>query len=155
MLATGLAPRACVDVFGAVASSFGNKALKRLLNVARPPGAKKLDPGFPSSHANALAFLSVTGALHLQGTLERSALIGLGAFLSYLRIYSGHHTADQVIAGFLLGGSSALGWSKVAGPAVAWIEGFGREGDLAVKGLGLLAMATFGITNAPNWMKGR
>lgn len=39
-------------VVGAVLSSFLCKVLKTAINESRPAGARKADPGMPSSHSN-------------------------------------------------------------------------------------------------------
>ena len=57
--------------------------LKAAINQARPARARKADPGMPSSHANALAFLATSAAVALlQG--PGGGLRGGGAALAVL-----------------------------------------------------------------------
>lgn len=108
--------------------------LKRALNEARPADARKADPGMPSSHANSLAFLatfvSLASATTAGGSLPPALAVALvfgvpaaGIFLAWLRVVLGFHTLQQVVAGWLLGGLSALAWHKLgAEVAFPWLE---------------------------------
>lgn len=155
VLQTGLAPRACFDVAGAVASSGVNKLLKRIINISRPPGSVKVDPGMPSSHGNALGFLATTAALHVGGpaSFTGAAFVLSGAFLTYLRVYAGHHTLDQVLVGFCLGSATAVGWAHLASPVLDRVARMGPAGEWAMKGVAVVAMAAFGAANVPKWIK--
>jgi len=107
---------ACWCVVGSIVAALNCKLLKTLINEARPVGARKADPGMPSSHAQSLAFLSSYAALELAalGTAGPSALAVLtltaGAFLSWLRVALGFHTTAQVLAGHALGTATATFW---------------------------------------------
>lgn len=95
------------------------KLLKRLLRQSRPSVAVKGDPGMPSSHAVALSYLSWAVALGIScrsdwrfGTGSDAATaalcIVLGVYWTSLRVYIGHHTVLQVLAGYLLGALSCI-----------------------------------------------
>lgn len=99
---------------GSVINSLAGKALKRVLNHARPAGARKADPGMPSSHALSLGYLATYGAAALLDSgssgarLAALGLQALGLFLTALRVALGYHTMPQVIVGYGLGASNAL-----------------------------------------------
>ena len=48
---------------GAIGNALLSKVLKRLINAARPAGARLSDPGMPSSHAQSLSYFAVFLAL--------------------------------------------------------------------------------------------
>ncbi|CAL6281490.1 unnamed protein product [Bathycoccus prasinos] len=112
----------CWCLLGSIVNSVNGKLLKRALNHSRPDGAKKVDPGMPSSHATSLSYLSWYAALAfafepnafgLATTVTRTlafGLVSLGAFLAYLRVKLGFHTWPQVYVGYGLGSSTALVW---------------------------------------------
>ena len=112
----------CWCLLGSIVNSVNGKLLKRMLNHSRPDGAKKVDPGMPSSHATSLSYLSWYAALAfafepnafgLATTVTRTlafGLVSLGAFLAYLRVKLGFHTWPQVYVGYGLGSSTALVW---------------------------------------------
>ncbi|GMH44919.1 hypothetical protein BSKO_12876 [Bryopsis sp. KO-2023] len=107
-------------VDGSIASSIACKITKEFINETRPDGAKKSDPGMPSSHANSLGYLSMYVALDFlclnQSNLGFvwAAVIVFGAvFLTWLRVLLGFHTTPQVLVGFLLGGCFAGFWWRV------------------------------------------
>eukprot|EP00929_Paragymnodinium_shiwhaense_P043824 TRINITY_DN22507_c0_g1_i1.p1 TRINITY_DN22507_c0_g1~~TRINITY_DN22507_c0_g1_i1.p1 ORF type:complete len:191 (-),score=27.52 TRINITY_DN22507_c0_g1_i1:366-938(-) len=107
--------RACWCVLGSICAAANCKLLKWLVNETRPPGARKADPGMPSSHAQSLAFLSTYTAAEIfdiggPSVALAAALLGGGAFLSWLRIRLGYHTVPQVLVGHALGLNSALLW---------------------------------------------
>ena len=112
----------CWCLLGSIVNSVNGKLLKRALNHSRPDGAKKVDPGMPSSHATSLSYLSwyaalafafEPNALGLATFVTRTlafGLVSLGAFLAYLRVKLGFHTWPQVYVGYGLGSSTALVW---------------------------------------------
>jgi dolichyldiphosphatase len=112
----------CWCLLGSIVNSVNGKLLKRALNHSRPDGAKKVDPGMPSSHATSLSYLSWYAALAfafepnafgLATFVTRTlafGLVSLGAFLAYLRVKLGFHTWPQVYVGYGLGSSTALVW---------------------------------------------
>ncbi|CAL6279056.1 unnamed protein product [Bathycoccus prasinos] len=112
----------CWCLLGSIVNSVNGKLLKRMLNHSRPYGAKKVDPGMPSSHATSLSYLSWYAALAfafepnafgLATFVTRTlafGLVSLGAFLAYLRVKLGFHTWPQVYVGYGLGSSTALVW---------------------------------------------
>ena len=112
----------CWCLLGSIINSVNGKLLKRVLNHSRPNGAKKVDPGMPSSHATSLSYLSWYAALAfafepnafgLATHVTRAFAIGvvsLGAFLAYLRVKLGFHTWPQVLVGYGLGSSTASLW---------------------------------------------
>ena len=112
----------CWCLLGSIVNSVNGKLLKRMLNHSRPDGAKKVDPGMPSSHATSLSYLSWYAALAfafepnafgLATFITRTlafGLVSLGAFLAYLRVKLGFHTWPQVYVGYGLGSSTALVW---------------------------------------------
>lgn len=69
---------ACWVLVGAVTNAFVNKALKYMLNHARPSSGlhAKTDPGMPSSHAQSLAYLAGYPAM---GWLVRASLSPVSA----------------------------------------------------------------------------
>lgn len=112
----------CWCLLGSIVNSVNGRLLKRALNHSRPDGAKKVDPGMPSSHATSLSYLSWYAALAfafepnafgLATFVTRTlafGLVSLGAFLAYLRVKLGFHTWPQVYVGYGLGSSTALVW---------------------------------------------
>mmetsp|Transcript_8585 Transcript_8585/g.26071 ORF Transcript_8585/g.26071 Transcript_8585/m.26071 type:complete len:240 (-) Transcript_8585:311-1030(-) len=149
---------ACWCVVGSVVAALNCKLLKTLINEARPVGARKEDPGMPSSHAQSLAFLSSYAALELvalgdpaPGVLA-AATLAAGAFLSWLRVALGFHTAAQVLVGHALGTVTAMAWCWLGHayslPAL-------EDGGLALNGLyAVTAVAVFGFaTTVKRWKK--
>ena len=53
-------------VCGGILNAVLSKVLKRLINEARPEGARSKDPGMPSSHAQSLFFLGTFVACGVQ-----------------------------------------------------------------------------------------
>ncbi|KAK3280082.1 hypothetical protein CYMTET_12064 [Cymbomonas tetramitiformis] len=106
----------CWALIGAIFNAFLCKMLKTVLNQSRPASAaEKSDPGMPSSHAQSLGYMATYPAVllfsHSADLLPAS--LGLEAaalFASWLRIACGLHTVDQVLVGYLAGGSTALVW---------------------------------------------
>ncbi|GAB5355960.1 hypothetical protein AAMO2058_000249900 [Amorphochlora amoebiformis] len=109
-------------VVGALGNAIFNKGLKRVINEARPDGAKKPDPGMPSSHACSLAFLSSYCLLALFTYLPPwwpsivpppvlATVVLAYDYISLLyRYYSGLHTIPQLAVGSLVGVFNAVWW---------------------------------------------
>jgi dolichyldiphosphatase len=148
-----------------VGAAFATKLLKRALNAARPPTARKADPGMPSSHAQSLFYLGtyvairvVQGAGGGSSTVRVAAAVALtaaAAALTALRVRLGYHTLPQVVAGAALGGVNAAAWAAVgtrwALPAVA-AAGPAR---LALAGATGAAVLAFGWVNVRVWAEER
>jgi len=109
-----------------------NFALKRILKEERPKVMHGKGYGMPSSHAQFVAFFSVSLTLFLlgrhkpKGASESHTPLSLGSrvFLSVLalvaagtvawsRIYLSYHTPKQVAVGLLAGSVTAVGWFSV------------------------------------------
>jgi len=114
-------------MLGSIAAAILCRVLKFAINEARPPAARKADPGMPSAHANSLAFLSTFVSVSAVATMPVGAAlrwplaVGVPAcalFLAWLRVALGYHTLPQVAAGWVLGSTSAAAWSNL-GQAVA------------------------------------
>jgi len=80
------------------AMSFSSEISKR------PPTDPQLEPGFPSSHAMNIFYLSLFYTTHLElGPPYRLFVMLLACALSIMRVLRGHHTVAQVIVGALFG----------------------------------------------------
>jgi len=106
-------------VTGAVLNAIFGKVLKRLINEARPEGARETDPGMPSSHAQSLFFfatylsLAALRAPELEATTRAAAslgLLGLATAGSVHRVKSGLHTPAQITVGAAVGSADAAVW---------------------------------------------
>jgi len=101
-------------VIGSIVAAFTCRALKFAINASRPPRAKKIDPGMPSSHACTLGFLSAFASFVMMDqsmpTSIAASLLILGLFLTYLRVLLGYHTFPQVVVGWILGSTIAVAW---------------------------------------------
>ena len=107
-------------VLGSIFAAALCRVLKRAINEARPPAARKADPGMPSAHANSLAFLATFVSLSALATMPGGSAVRLAlgfgvpaaaAFLAWLRIALGYHTAPQVAVGWVVGSSTAAFWA--------------------------------------------
>lgn len=106
-----------------------NFALKRLLKEERPKQMHGKGYGMPSSHAQFVAFFSVTLTLFLLfrhvpkkpspshtplSMVSRVALSGLAilsaGMVAWSRIYLNYHTPKQVLVGVGAGTASAVSW---------------------------------------------
>lgn len=120
---------------GSLLNTLVAKALKSVIAQPRPPGATKHDHGMPSSHATALAFLSV-GAVLVNITAPQPAVVPLfqhhavlASFFSILvaltatwwRVASGYHTLAQVAVGWLVGSLNAILWCGLLTPRLATV----------------------------------
>ncbi|KLO79937.1 CAX4 protein [Fusarium fujikuroi] len=120
---------------GQLACEVLNFALKRLIKEERPRRIHGKGYGMPSSHAQFVAFWSVSLALFLLvrhkpprvhgiraesslhrpwSVLERVAVsvvaAAIAAATAWSRVYLNYHTPKQVIVGSVAGVISALGW---------------------------------------------
>ncbi|KZO90211.1 PAP2-domain-containing protein [Calocera viscosa TUFC12733] len=132
---------------GTLVCTLSAKALKRLLRHSRPltPGSPQPRTyGMPSTHTSAIAFQSLYILLTCLSSsspgLPRWARISLpaayGAYAAGVagsRIWMGHHTLPQVLAGAGFGAVFACGWSalwrdwareEVARPVVGLLGGW-------------------------------
>lgn len=161
-------------VLGSILAAVLCRALKYALNEARPPTARKADPGMPSSHANSLGFLTMfvsvwatqaaqasigtsTGSLILNSSpivfFLSLGIPALGLFLTWLRVALGYHTVEQVAAGWLLGSSIAVGWwhfgVKKAMPVLVQRP----ELQLVLYSTTTVAITFFIVSNVGRWIK--
>ena len=143
-------------LMGACLTAGLAKALKRYLNQKRPDAAWKADPGMPSSHATALAFLATYasgGCLAFVGAPALAwggcaATMACAAFLTWLRVATGLHTAEQVVAGFALGAATSAAWFEAGR---RWVFAQDGAGMAAVHMLCALAVLVFGVKTLKRW----
>lgn len=120
---------------GQLACEAINFALKRLIKEERPARIHGKGYGMPSSHAQFVAFWSISLGLFLlvrhtplkvlRGRAKTSvhttwciwerlavsiAAVGVAAAVSWSRVYLNYHTPEQVLAGTGAGIVSAVGW---------------------------------------------
>ncbi|KAI1079349.1 PAP2 superfamily protein [Whalleya microplaca] len=117
---------------GQLACEAINFALKRLIKEERPPRMNGKGYGMPSSHAQFVAYFSVSIALFLllrhrppspgvrkrnhtpMSLLERAfwslVALAMAAAVAWSRVYLNYHTVKQVLVGCAAGTVSALGW---------------------------------------------
>lgn len=117
---------------GQMACEALNFALKRILKEERPKQMHGKGYGMPSSHAQFVAFFSLSLTLFLlfrhipkkptpsHTPLSMSARVGLSGLalanaglVSWSRIYLSYHTPKQVMVGVLAGIFSAVSWFLV------------------------------------------
>ncbi len=128
---------------GQLACEALNFALKRLIKEERPPRIHGKGYGMPSSHAQFVAFWSVSVALFALARHAPPAGVGwsrqarravgaagfaLAGLVAWSRVYLGYHTPRQVLAGATAGTVFALGWYAAVGAArsggmVGWALG--------------------------------
>lgn len=164
-------------VVGAVFAAFVTKVLKKATNEARPSGARKRDPGMPSSHAQSLAFLSVSAARAILASSKRGEIVGAGILqpllppaaaaaalaalvlatamlLATLRVVLGYHTWPQVVAGGVLGCFLALCWAelgaRVVVPLCVGNSGFASTSLACATGF---AVALFAFVTVRSWWR--
>eukprot|EP00928_Gymnodinium_smaydae_P057936 TRINITY_DN41151_c0_g1_i1.p2 TRINITY_DN41151_c0_g1~~TRINITY_DN41151_c0_g1_i1.p2 ORF type:complete len:217 (-),score=50.86 TRINITY_DN41151_c0_g1_i1:106-735(-) len=148
--------RVCWCIVGAILAAFNCKVLKGMLNMARPAGARKADPGMPSSHAQSLAYLSGYAALELVSLGGAAAVTGAGAvcagglFLSWLRIRLGYHTFEQVAVGHMLGLACACGWHRLGDAGV--LEALAPE---VLYGVTAISITGFAVAMVSSWLRER
>lgn len=141
-------------LLGAVCAAFVNKGVKRLINAPRPAGARKADPGMPSSHAQSLAYLSSYLAIFAlsHAPLAAAGVLALGAYLAWLRVATGLHTAPQVVVGFGVGVANASLFGSL-GEAFGGVS-FVQSHPLALACLWsstALAVVAFAVAVARKW----
>eukprot|EP00759_Apiculatamorpha_spiralis_P054082 PhF_6_TR6815/c0_g1_i1/m.9806 len=132
-----------------------SKILKRIINSARPPGSRKVDPGMPSSHAMSLGYLTagaVSGALWLQ--LPYVVCVGVtsvGMLFAGLRVYMGHHTIPQVIVGYVVGWCHFLCLRYVDVQYVRVTEWSQRSKEVALSGC-VVVCVLYAVTFSVKWL---
>ncbi|KAF4970099.1 hypothetical protein FSARC_2800 [Fusarium sarcochroum] len=134
---------------GQLACEVLNFALKRLIKEERPRRIHGKGYGMPSSHAQFVAFWSVSLALFLLvrhkpprvlrgradsslhrpwSVLERAAVSVGGAVIAaataWSRVYLNYHTPKQVVVGSVAGVVSAVGWFVIVAVArqTGWLS---------------------------------
>jgi dolichyldiphosphatase len=147
-------------VLGSILAAILCKALKFTLNEARPPTARKADPGMPSSHANSLGFLAMfvsVWAAHSNTSpvvfLLSIGIPALGIFLTWLRVALGYHTVEQVTAGWLLGSSIAICWWYLGIKKALPVLVERPELQLALYSVTTVAITFFILSNVGRWVK--
>jgi len=112
---------ACLLLAGAV--QWSAKRLARQWQVERPftqglsPNhlGHSLRPGFPSTHAVVMGFVTAFLALGPADVLTAAALVLLSAVTGWGRVYAGAHFPSDVLAGWTLGGlTGLLAWQWMA-----------------------------------------
>jgi dolichyldiphosphatase len=117
---------------GQLACEALNFVLKRILKEERPKQMHGKGYGMPSSHAQFVAFFSLSLTLFLlfrhvpkkptrsHTPLSLVARVGLSGLaltcaglVAWSRIYLSYHTPKQVVVGLLAGAVSAVGWFGV------------------------------------------
>jgi len=113
---------------GAGVNSFLSKILKRIFREPRPMLARSqghVDPGFPSSHAHMLSYLSSYLCLTMEHTPMLLLLISFAIVGNLWRVYIGRHTLSQVCAGWVSGAIGSAGWFAVINKdCIAVIDAF-------------------------------
>jgi len=165
-------------VLGSILAAVLCRALKLALNEARPPTARKADPGMPSSHANSLGFLAMfvsvwaanhgtaatgTGPFSLGAisSINTSPIVflltfgfsALGLFLTWLRVALGYHTVEQVAAGWLLGSSIAVGWWHLGIKKAIPILVQRTELQLVLYSITTVSIMFFILSNVLRWIQ--
>lgn len=168
----------CFTVIGSVVAAFFTKILKKNINEARPSEARRRDPGMPSSHAQSLAFLSVSAARAIlaSSTKKReetaaaaaaavflppapalaALVLAAAMLLATLRVVLGYHTLPQVVAGGALGCLLALAWAelgaRVVVPLCSGKSGSGVASTSLACATGL-AVAVFAFVTVRGWWR--
>jgi hypothetical protein len=94
---------------GGLANAAVTKAAKCVINAPRPesaPDFKKITAGMPSSHASSLAYFAVSLVLLVRQPYTLT-LLALAVIASGWRVTAKYHTVAQMLAGLLLGSTSA------------------------------------------------
>ncbi len=105
---------ACLLWAGAV--QWGAKRLARHWQVQRPftqglsPNhlGHSLRPGFPSTHAVVMGFVTAFLTLGPADAMTAAALVLLSAVTGWARVYAGAHFPSDVLAGWTLGALTGL-----------------------------------------------
>ncbi|CAL3966168.1 hypothetical protein PZA11_002907 [Diplocarpon coronariae] len=117
---------------GQMACEAMNFALKRILKEERPKQMHGKGYGMPSSHAQFVAFFSLSLTLfllsrhvpkkptpsHAPLTMTSRVMLsglalGSAGLVAWSRIYLNYHTPKQVLVGCLAGSASALSWFAI------------------------------------------
>lgn len=107
--------RAGVVLVGSLTNAATVKILKYTINLPRPDGSTKRDPGMPSSHAASLFYLARAASRPLP--LLGSVGLVLGAAIACAwRIRCGYHTFAQVFVGASLGLTVEALWNSFVVP---------------------------------------
>lgn len=147
-----LASLLCVS--GAIGNALLSKVLKRLLNEARPSGARLKDPGMPSSHSQSLFFfasyLSCAAAHATRPALRVGAvaLLPLAGFLAWQRVRAGLHTPAQVLVGGTIGCATGAGWCVWLQPATEAAMGGASSTPLSSSLLALFLVGALVVGSA-------
>jgi dolichyldiphosphatase len=144
---------------GSIANSLAGKLLKKVLKISRPPGARKADPGMPSSHGVSLGYLATYAAVAL---LARDASVWdapaavalqvLGLFLAALRVGLGYHTAPQVVVGYTMGAMNAFALHSLGEAFVLPALAAAPASQAALFALTALFIAAFAAQGAASWV---
>jgi len=142
-------------LFGSILTSLAGKLLKRLLAHARPAGARKADPGMPSSHAVSLSYLSTYASVSLlEGApgqeLAACALQALGVSLTALRVVLHYHTVPQVVLGYGFGAGAALMLHRLSLALLPPLQAAPNTLSALYTATGL-AVALFAAAGARSW----
>ncbi|XMA07950.1 hypothetical protein WAI453_000741 [Rhynchosporium graminicola] len=117
---------------GQMACEALNFALKRILKEQRPKQMHGKGYGMPSSHAQFVAFFSLSLTMFLlfrhvpkKPTPSHTPLtmglrvvlsglaMGCAGLVAWSRIYLNYHTEKQVVVGYAAGTASAIGWFAI------------------------------------------
>lgn len=145
---------AVLCVSGAVGNALLSKVLKRLLNEARPEGARLADPGMPSSHAQSLFFfasyLGCAAADAPVAALRMGAvgLLPLAGFLAWQRVCAGLHTPAQVLVGGIIGCATGAWWCVWAQPTLEAAMGGASSAPLSSSLLALFLVGALVVGSA-------
>lgn len=105
---------------------WGAKRLARLCQAQRPftQGLSpnhlnhSLRPGFPSTHAVVMGFVTAFLAIGPADPATMAALVFLSAVTGWARVYAGAHFPSDVVVGWTLGGVAGVlagGWTSWLG----------------------------------------
>lgn len=117
-------------LIGAITNAIFGKILKRIINEARPRGARLVDPGMPSSHAQSLFyFATYLSLIIIQGKLSNFVgksvasqiltcvlIMGLACTGAIYRVRKGLHTFPQISVGGIVGMLFAIFWQTFVQP---------------------------------------
>eukprot|EP00962_Isochrysis_galbana_P022781 scaffold6814_cov117-Isochrysis_galbana.AAC.2 len=166
---------AVLCVSGAVLNALLSKIMKRVINEARPAGARLSDPGMPSSHAQSLfffaAYLSAAAVraetlpafaiaesglpsfIRVGSTTERATVCAalalvLAVAAASMRVSDGLHTREQVGVGAIVGGLMGASWCVLVQPRLAAAVATTGGATQAAIATGLIVGGTIGLAFA-------
>jgi dolichyldiphosphatase len=166
---------AVLCVSGAVLNALLSKVLKRVINEARPAGARLSDPGMPSSHAQSLFFFAaylsaavlraeflpalviaeseLPSFVQVSSTPEQATVCIALALLSAVgatsrRISDGLHTREQVVVGAIIGGLMGASWCVLVQPRLAAAVATTGGASQAALATSLIVVVTIGLAIA-------